>query len=507
VNNIQFDWNDATVCQFTNESIKPDQLNRAKYASYLHSYLSNYKNTSYVLNLNCSWGAGKTYFVKRWANSIQHKHPVIYLDAWINDNNNDPLLLVLSEIIEQLKLLVSTKHKDAMDSIVDKSLLVVKAVAPELAKGLIKKLVNIDLDSINEKLESDQTTDTKVLENTASAALKELLNLHKKRKTSIDDLKLSIEALLSKVITNRNEDGNQRWSPMYIFIDELDRCRPTFAIELLEVIKHIFSMDRVIFVISTDTEQLQHSIRAVYGNGFDSQKYLMRFFDRSFSLPSPQPIQYIKTLNSSKIIIDRLISTNSLYIFELNEEDSTALISFIFEGFSLDLRSITQIIERLNGVLINHPDEDGVIWLLVLECLRVALPSGYNKLIKGKAVNSTSVSNFNQFIIEPLEEISSNHKKTHQQEITLQISKNITKAEPLVVSRNYSNQKEIKTINEDNVTITFSSLISLISEMFLANFAGGDNEKVNPINAYLFKTKKENSSRFKDYVEIASNLE
>lgn len=57
----------------------------------------------------------------------------------------------------------------------------------------------------------------------------------------------------------------QKELPAFIFIDELDRCRPSYAVEMLETIKHIFDISGVVFVVATDTEQLQHAVKVVYG--------------------------------------------------------------------------------------------------------------------------------------------------------------------------------------------------------------------------------------------------
>nr|WP_279504657.1 P-loop NTPase fold protein [Aeromonas veronii] len=84
-------------------------------------------------------------------------------------------------------------------------------------------------------------------------------------------------------------------------IDELDRCRPSYAVEMLETIKHIFDIPKVVFVLATDTEQLQHAIKVIYGDGFDAQNYLGRFFMRRFNLP----------LVSTKVFIEEYLSKKS----------------------------------------------------------------------------------------------------------------------------------------------------------------------------------------------------
>ena len=67
---------------------------------------------------------------------------------------------------------------------------------------------------------------------------------------SIEELKNTFKELLEDV---KIEKANK----LVIFIDELDRCNPSFAIKLLERIKHFFYDDRFIFVFSTDVYKRQ----------------------------------------------------------------------------------------------------------------------------------------------------------------------------------------------------------------------------------------------------------
>ncbi len=99
---VDYDWSKEIECSLTKEKLSHDMLNRVSYAEYLTTYLKQYKNESYVFNINSSWGSGKTYFIKRWANSLKEKHPVIYFNSWKFDHNNEPLILILSEIIQQM---------------------------------------------------------------------------------------------------------------------------------------------------------------------------------------------------------------------------------------------------------------------------------------------------------------------------------------------------------------------------------------------------------------------
>lgn len=97
----------------------------------------------------------------------------------------------------------------------------------------------------------------------------------------LKDLKKRFEKLAQKV----SESGK----PLVIIIDELDRCRPTFAIELLEKIKHLFNIPRILFIIGIDREQLGYSIKSVYGENMNVDGYLRRFIDMEFILPEANP--------------------------------------------------------------------------------------------------------------------------------------------------------------------------------------------------------------------------
>ena len=80
--------------------------------------------------------------------------------------------------------------------------------------------------------------------------------------------------------------------PLIICVDELDRCRPTYAIEMLERIKHFFNIPGIVFMLGIDREQLCASIASVYG-AIDTENYLHRFFDIEFVLPPPDRQAFI----------------------------------------------------------------------------------------------------------------------------------------------------------------------------------------------------------------------
>ena len=86
-----------------NDDLPGDQLDRAKYAQFLTSYLARFTDDSYVMNLNAEWGAGKSWFLQRWYYTVKQQHPAAYIDAWKSDFSDDPLLTVASGLLEALE--------------------------------------------------------------------------------------------------------------------------------------------------------------------------------------------------------------------------------------------------------------------------------------------------------------------------------------------------------------------------------------------------------------------
>ena len=88
----------------------------------------------------------------------------------------------------------------------------------------------------------------------------------------------------------------ERGNRLIIFVDELDRCNPNYAVKFLERIKHYFLDDRITFVFSVNLAELQHTIKHHYGEGFNAFRYLDRFFDFRVDLPPASMDFYYKSL-------------------------------------------------------------------------------------------------------------------------------------------------------------------------------------------------------------------
>jgi hypothetical protein len=292
-----------------------DLLNRKNTADYLTEYLTlRYKTKKdkegFVLAINAEWGFGKTFMLERWQQELSsNNYPVVYFDAWKNDFTPEPLVAFISELDSSLNEFLTpfesvksylTEFRDSAKRILRPTLkIAVGAAAKHLVGASIEQLSEIYDDSVEDETDAkdddDKSAQKKIdnIKKSLEKAVENALKEHKNKKAAITQFKTKLDLLI-----NFLENDQQVKLPLLIFIDELDRCRPDYAIELLEGIKHLFGVKGIYFVIATNISQLSESIKAVYGNGFDGTRYLKRFFDQEYSLPEPNNFDFAKYLFS-----------------------------------------------------------------------------------------------------------------------------------------------------------------------------------------------------------------
>lgn len=152
---------------------------------------------------------------------------------------------------------------------------------------------------------------------------------------------------------------------LIIFVDELDRCRPDYAVQMLERIKHFFAIDNIVFVLSVDKTVLCKSIRAVYGGlDINTGAYLRRFIDLDFDLPQPRPHDFIKMLYE-RHKLNEYCSTYDNYLaktFGTKTDNNAVLLDSIISCFTPaqhSLRDIEKYMARLNIIVRSlDPDND-----------------------------------------------------------------------------------------------------------------------------------------------------
>ncbi|TCT43830.1 KAP-like P-loop domain-containing protein [Vibrio crassostreae] len=329
-------------------SFEDCELENEQYGNYLSSYLRSQKKPL-VLNLNGTWGTGKTHFLKQIYSDLRFKHgyPVIYIDSWKSDFSNDPLLVIISEMIEQFKELnLGINAADKEDKLF------------QVVAKYSKKLWNATAVGAG-------TYASGVTDNSAMIELSKLVMIEDKEAVTIgrnlsENYKNQLSALTDtkKALQHYLECFDKDKRKVFVLVDELDRCRPTYAIEMLETIKHFFSIDNYVFVVATDTKQLSHSIQAVYGSSFDGTEYLSRFFNRSAALPEPDKKLFATLLVKDTALNERAEDMVFLGLPSHTTQDISILLYQVSVMYNLSLRRMEQVFNKFESCVLYELDTE-----------------------------------------------------------------------------------------------------------------------------------------------------
>lgn len=286
-----------------------DALSRAEVANSLTSLVRN-QESPFVICLHGSWGTGKTFLLRRWQvelNKAEFKS--IYFNAWEDDFCEDPLAAIIGQLSKHF---AEDNFKERIGKIKEKA-------GPLLARipfGLLQKHTGVDLSGFLD------VWGTNALQN------------YESQRMVRDGLRSQLTALADQVKAQSNGQ------PLVFIIDELDRCRPTYAIELLERVKHIFNIPNIVFVFGMNRDDLCASIKSVYGE-IDADVYLRRFFDIEFRLTDIEPDVFCR----------HLIAKNKLEPFfhahGLNSDWFRELFAALSRCFDFSLRDMEHCVRSI----------------------------------------------------------------------------------------------------------------------------------------------------------------
>ena len=262
-----------------NDSLQKNLLKRNKKLNKLMDLLNNIE-CGKIISVDGKWGSGKTVFLKQLEflnysdcekiadiekdnlDKYRSVYTTFYYNAWENDYHNSPLLSLIYNLIDRFPQEANQVADD-------------KIKMPFNINGAIKTLSYnfIDLDkvkSFKDIAEQIYTTEEK---------------------------KQALLNLINHIVPNDKK--------LLFIVDELDRCKPTYAVELLEVIKHFYISDKVLFVLGTNNEQLSYTITKYYGTGFDGYGYLNKLYDLIIELDDI----------SAKCYLENVLSINNFHLW------------------------------------------------------------------------------------------------------------------------------------------------------------------------------------------------
>lgn len=391
-------------------TLKEDILERNEKLVCFYELLLSQENGG-AIALDGRWGSGKTFFVKQSMLIINSKNPLskieetkkqeilknipfhkkddenydlaIYYDAWENDNDMDPILSIVYEITKQLGLSYPLKDQGKVF---------------EAAASIMELLSGRNTEGIIRSLKSDNPL----------SKMEEQKEIQTKLRNFFTDL--------------LPERGNR----LVIFIDELDRCKPSYAVKLLEEVKHYLSDERILIVFSVNLRELQHTIKHFYGDSFDACRYLDRFFNLRIPIPPANKNNFYEKIGLTSYDVVKSICKK------------------VIENYNLELREITRYFQQTKTAIYKYlnneqnfrfvfPDEKGKEWILlfivpIIIGLKNVDISLYDDFINGKnfqpLIDILATGDLGSYILNSL----LNSDETYKEEVEKKL---VTKEEKL----------------------------------------------------------------------------
>jgi hypothetical protein len=173
---------------------------------------------------------------------------------------------------------------------------------------------------------------------------------------------------------------------LIFFVDEIERCRPTFAIALLERIKHLFDVPNLLFVLSLDNKQLEASVAAVYGQGINATEFLRPFIDLEYAIPVIGAQQFVESL-FSRLRLDEVFAQHKHTELRYDRADFIRFFAALADAVPLSLRAQERCMIRLRVVMDQTPADQHLdpVLVAVLIVIRSDDPLLYSMLCQGVA--------------------------------------------------------------------------------------------------------------------------
>lgn len=331
-----------------------DKLHRRQYADILTALIGSI-DQSYVLGINAGWGHGKSLFLRMWRDDLvnnQGRHCILF-DAWSTDYGDDPLLALMGAIDDY----VTNRNPDQSAPVRGSMRRVwkmgggfLRTMSKHLCRAGVKyaALKGLDLVAMSEEIQDDlrsaQEGDDaarKAFADVLAESAADLYGKYMQQKASVEGLREHLRAVAEHL-------GCEDF-PLIIMVDELDRCRPDYALLTLERIKHLFAVPGIVFVLALEGKSLARTVNRLYGleiqalqasgaSGVsDSEVYIRRFIDLEYRLPEPQMSDFVEFLCEN-------FGLNDLAGQKAEKISIQGIVCALAKALGLSLRDVGQVV-------------------------------------------------------------------------------------------------------------------------------------------------------------------
>jgi len=368
---------------------KNDALNREQFGKRLINLITRTKEEM-VICLNAPWGEGKTTFVRMWQGHLERYNiKSVYFDAFANDYMEDAFIALASEIIALMdaQFEKGSANESKISELKTKASQIGSQLLPWASRLAIKAAtLNVIKDSDIEQLIDIKDDISKSTSNLVSKFIESRISEHKHEVENVLSFKIALEQLAGLVNAGT---GNS----LVIIIDELDRCKPTYAISIIERIKHLFSVKHLVFLLVMNKEQLEESLRCVYGQNIDAATYIQKFIHIDCSLPKNLGD---RQLNDYGNFCRRLFSLHELKPFN-GHDQLLEVLSTLAREFGLSLRQLEKTFSNISVFYASTSEKSLRLTAIIsfLAIIKVVRPGIYRNLKFGDMSFGDFVSKLN----------------------------------------------------------------------------------------------------------------
>ena len=316
-----------------------DLLNRQTVAKYSTDVVGSITQP-FSIAVYSPYGTGKTFFLERWRTDLQNAgNLTIKFNAWANDFSNDPFLAFISEFNKEIRAEferneIPYKGKDLVQGA---KKLAVSEFFPLVLRALLRKATdNATADELLSLLGGKAEDVTQTIGRAVEASLEQQDTMA----STIAEFKCTMQKFVQRCSNKTNTER------IIVLVDEMDRCRPDFAINLIEAVKHFFNVEGVVFVFFLAETQMHSCVRSVFGPLVDVDGYLRRFFDWRVRLPRVDNLVHAKSA-ARKFGLDNL---EKLSRGDVNGDlnHMCMCVSIFSDTLELSLREQEQIFTEIN---------------------------------------------------------------------------------------------------------------------------------------------------------------
>ena len=378
-----------------------DKLRRVDISGKFSSLIENI-NTPSIVALDGEWGSGKSFFLKCWTGEHlesqrgENNDQIVYFDAFKHDYLDDPFVSLTGTVIDR----IWTEKDESLDKNIERKKKLQK-IAMVVGKSAARITLAYATCGISEIISSSEISETlkfagkKVLDEASQGAneyidsdqnskeVDKLWDIHYAKISAMEKFRTTLKEII--------EPENNNPIKLIIIIDELDRCRPDYALSVLEIIKHFFNIKGICFILGVNLSGLENSVRARYGDRIDASEYLQKFYSYKVRLPdqtngTPNCIHYFDHLFKTA---DPLIQEKTK---NYHNNIKKYLKNYIFES-PMTLRMIERIFTSL--ILVPHSEINSSSYgntididhrtLIALIIINICAPEIYEKMRRNEA--------------------------------------------------------------------------------------------------------------------------